>query len=581
MACLPTAQRLSDYCYAFSPLVLYLPSAFLSGCSTEKIPRNQSKLRTLWRLGSELLYYLQESEDRSRTWLRIEIRLKVGGATNLTRLNPARILRELGISPPTSKKGLSEVLADAIAVKERVERLGLERGPDAVKPSNERVGAVLMFMASLGLYMPQWTGYLVAFRRIQPTDLPQPAEPDEEPVIKCEKSLSILLSHACLLATSRGNYYCLNNETGARLGAKTTTSEAIIHAVKKLKDQWQKIKLVKELSRADKAYINQNWRLMTRFSPSTAPRARRRRLMFQYAGDNRVSSPRPTQANGSPAPRRPRHRNQSLQGPVPGGLINPGATCYANVIIQVFRHVSTYKELLAGLESGAPALLRQLSLLTGTDTANFMRSVYDLPGFQEGRQQDAHELLLNVESMIIDHTSSPKHLQGEITVKRGCSSCEHTWATRETMGTFSIDVPAMRSASFDLQNSLCFQEEEVEVTCPSCGHNRALCRQEITRVPRLLRLHLKRFSFSARGRPIKHQAVALVPRQLQLGAYRGSLAAVVVHEGPRADRGHYVCFIRAHDNWWRCDDEAVTREDERSVLACCAYLCFYEEAGEL
>ena len=138
---------------------MYLPSAFLSGCSTEKIPRNQSKLRTLWRLGSELLYYLQESEDRSRTWLRIEIRLKVGGATNLTRLNPARILRELGISPPTSKKGLSEVLADAVAVKERVERLGLQRGDNMVKPSNERVGAVLMFMASLGLYMPQWTGY--------------------------------------------------------------------------------------------------------------------------------------------------------------------------------------------------------------------------------------------------------------------------------------------------------------------------------------------------------------------------------------------------------------------------------------
>ena len=52
------------------------------------------------------------------------------------------------------------------------------------------------------------------------------------------------------------------------------------------------------------------------------------------------------------------------------------------------------------------------------------------------------------------------------------------------------------------------------------------------------------------------------------------LATVVVHVG-KMDAGHYLCYCRRDDQWFKFDDSKVTLADERHVLEADAYLLFY------
>jgi ubiquitin carboxyl-terminal hydrolase 22/27/51 len=52
------------------------------------------------------------------------------------------------------------------------------------------------------------------------------------------------------------------------------------------------------------------------------------------------------------------------------------------------------------------------------------------------------------------------------------------------------------------------------------------------------------------------------------------LSTVVVHIG-KIDSGHYVCFCRRGEHWFRFDDNKVTLAPESQVLDQEAYLLFY------
>ena len=64
------------------------------------------------------------------------------------------------------------------------------------------------------------------------------------------------------------------------------------------------------------------------------------------------------------------------------------------------------------------------------------------------------------------------------------------------------------------------------------------------------------------------------------------LNAVVVHHG-KMNAGHYVCFCRRDEQWFKFDDSKVTLASETQVLQAEAYMLFYiirnlgpVEAGE-
>ena len=52
------------------------------------------------------------------------------------------------------------------------------------------------------------------------------------------------------------------------------------------------------------------------------------------------------------------------------------------------------------------------------------------------------------------------------------------------------------------------------------------------------------------------------------------LSTVVMHVG-KMDAGHYLCYCRRDDQWFKFDDSKVTLADESTVLHADAYMLFY------
>lgn len=52
------------------------------------------------------------------------------------------------------------------------------------------------------------------------------------------------------------------------------------------------------------------------------------------------------------------------------------------------------------------------------------------------------------------------------------------------------------------------------------------------------------------------------------------LNAVVVHHG-KMNAGHYICFCRRDEQWFKFDDSKVTLASEAQVLQAEAYMLFY------
>nr|CEL65351.1 TPA: ubiquitin carboxyl-terminal hydrolase, putative [Neospora caninum Liverpool] len=61
--------------------------------------------------------------------------------------------------------------------------------------------------------------------------------------------------------------------------------------------------------------------------------------------------------------------------------------------------------------------------------------------------------------------------------------------------------------------------------------------------------------------------------------YRYCLVALIEHEGPATDQGHYVCYVKHLETgqWFKADDKLITLVDfETQVLAAAPYMLFYE-----
>jgi ubiquitin carboxyl-terminal hydrolase 4/11/15 len=166
----------------------------------------------------------------------------------------------------------------------------------------------------------------------------------------------------------------------------------------------------------------------------------------------------------------------------------------------------------------------------------------------------------------------------EIEVKNDPDS----WSNKESKkSTLSLD-DCLRSYA---------EEEQLAATdtwyCGECKlHVQAFKKFSISRVPKILVVHLKRFSYRGQSNreriddlvnfPINDFDVSeFVEDKSANNVY--DLFAISNHYGSLGG-GHYTAFVRGRDDttqWYRCDDSNVSRCDVSSICTEAAYVLFY------
>mmetsp|Transcript_12334 Transcript_12334/g.18401 ORF Transcript_12334/g.18401 Transcript_12334/m.18401 type:complete len:624 (-) Transcript_12334:65-1936(-) len=136
-----------------------------------------------------------------------------------------------------------------------------------------------------------------------------------------------------------------------------------------------------------------------------------------------------------------------------------------------------------------------------------------------------------------------------------------------------------------------------QVYCPRCQTYTTCSKQmRVERLPPTLSFQLKRFSQNpVNKRWFKINSYVSFPLDgLNLSSYMYhgdekengkkseenynpelyDLGSVIVHKGT-LENGHYICYIRRKNQWYKCDDSIVTKVSPDEVRECEAYLLFY------
>uniref|UniRef100_A0A3P9A0L5 Ubiquitin carboxyl-terminal hydrolase n=1 Tax=Esox lucius TaxID=8010 RepID=A0A3P9A0L5_ESOLU len=256
-------------------------------------------------------------------------------------------------------------------------------------------------------------------------------------------------------------------------------------------------------------------------------------------------------------------RPSTLAQPQPPlqGFSNLGNTCYMNAILQSLFSLPSFSNDL--LKQGIPwkkvpanALLRRFAhLLAKKDTScpevkkDLLRRVKSAISstaerFSGYMQNDAHEFLSqcldqlkeDVEKMNKTWKSEPGeeadtsrvytcpvvvNMEFEVQHTITCKGCGEVVTKREQFNDLSIDLPRRKKTlplrSIQDSLDLFFRMEEIEYSCEKCSGKAATVTHKFSRLPRVLILHLKRYSFNAQlSLNSKLGQQVMIPRYLTL-----------------------------------------------------------------
>ncbi|XP_069575060.1 ubiquitin carboxyl-terminal hydrolase 47-like [Brachyistius frenatus] len=257
----------------------------------------------------------------------------------------------------------------------------------------------------------------------------------------------------------------------------------------------------------------------------------------------------------------------------PHGLMNQGATCYLNSVLQV---LFMTPEILDRLDPKSKVTDRELTNLfekleeATCGTENITKSLEIENVYQ---QRDAAECL----EMIL-HQVSPRvseAFRGKLTYMTKCSKGHIINEETNSFWTLPLPLRDAGDAAYSVERSF----KKIFQTKSYSGDNMVYCNEckkktvatsgcELVDFPHILTLLLKRFDFDYDTMShVKSNCCVDVPHTLQTKDKKYKLYGMVNHMGGLKG-GHYTAYVQStEDNtWYYCDDTRVQEAEEEELF---------------
>ncbi|XP_076133390.1 ubiquitin carboxyl-terminal hydrolase 21 [Alosa pseudoharengus] len=179
---------------------------------------------------------------------------------------------------------------------------------------------------------------------------------------------------------------------------------------------------------------------------------------------------------------------------------------------------------------------------------------------------------------------------GQLRSSLHCSICSHYSNTFDVFCDLSLPIPKRSGDRVSLKECLdLFSQEEKldEENAPMCERccrrTKSTKRLTIQRFPKVIVIHLNRFTMSRFSISKSTVCVSFPITKLDLGPYGPvdcgpvlyNLYAVCYHSGT-VNMGHYTACCRDEDGWWYYNDSSVQQVPDNQLQSSQAYVLFYQ-----
>ena len=278
------------------------------------------------------------------------------------------------------------------------------------------------------------------------------------------------------------------------------------------------------------------------------------------------------------------------------GLVNQGATCYMNSLLQALFHLTVFREGIFTLprdEDRVVSALQQLFYRMEESTlpvsTEALTQSFGWDSYEAYRQHDVQELLQvlvtgHIESCFKKNSEKgtdiiSKHFRGFFTsyIRVTDPEIEYENSVDEPYIDIQLNVKnfdkTMNSNLHECFRSFIVEDQlngnnkyELEKDGSRSLHD-AVKGMKFKSFPNILILHLKRFCQDLYGRAEKVSDEVQFEDELDLSEFCETnedntfvLHAVMVHRGSTATMGHYYSFVKVdQSNWYKFDDSRVSK----------------------
>lgn len=285
------------------------------------------------------------------------------------------------------------------------------------------------------------------------------------------------------------------------------------------------------------------------------------------------------------------------------GFSNLGNTCYMNAVLAVLLNLEPIRDIFLSdghrrvdcsdkkcIICAMKSLFEHLYGPGYIMAHKFIHSFWSsMPQFVGFKQNDAHDFFICLLQRLHEAYSperaddatcrclSHQTFFGVLSSTISCKKCGFCRAAEDPFMSLSLECSPSTQLSLDR-----FFREEVlndKIDCSVCMEETCWSKSvRIVRHPRILSLHLKRFSYDTAAKKIDSHISLSAPLDIDGNFY--DVFGFVNHSGSM-DYGHYSSYVLLDRTWYRIDDEDVSVMSPTDIPRTGSYIIYYTHRTKL